>query len=77
MKANDLHNFVFERHGYGCYKVTYCTEKRGDYYVGYINDMTIIDNTLNAEWAKTKDIKYLHYMVIQNGAHYNKRGKRI
>lgn len=77
MKANDLHNFVFEKNGYGCYKVIYRTEKRGDYYIAYIHDMTIIDDTLNAEWAKAKDIKYLRHIVTTNGAHYNQRGERV
>ena len=77
MKANDLHNFRFERNGYGCYKVSYYTEKRGDYYTAYIHDMTIIDATLNAEWAKVRDIAWLRHKVITNGTHYNHCGAKI
>lgn len=76
MKANDLTGFQFKKTGSGCYLVTYTTA-RGDYYKVTINDMTIIDATLNAEWAKLKDIKRLHYLVRLNGIHYNNKGKRI
>lgn len=77
MRANDLHNFHFEWKGSGNCKVTYHTENRGDYWVAYINDMGIIDDTRNAEWAKVKDIERLRHLVIRNGTHYNCKNKKI
>lgn len=77
MKANDLHNFRFEPNGYGCYKVTYYTENRGDYYTTIISDMTIIDATKNAEWAKVRDIEWLRHVVIVKGRHYSSKGKKL
>ena len=75
-KANDLSNFSFKRTGSGCYMVTY-TNKRGDYYKATINDMSVIDATLNSEWAKVKDIQHLHHLVKLYGIHYNYEGKKI
>lgn len=75
MRANDLHQFQFSPKSSGCYKVTYNTEYRGDYWTAYINDMTIIDETKNADWAKAKDIERLRSMVIFSGTHYNSQGK--
>ena len=77
MKANDLSNFTFERKGSGCYRVTYTTPQRGDYWVAHVNDMTIIDATLNAEWAKVADIKHLRYIVKRDGTHYSSNGRKI
>jgi hypothetical protein len=77
MKANDLHNFRFELKGSGCVRVTYFTDKRGDFWRAYIDDMDIIDATKNAEWAKAKDIEWLRYIVIRQGAHYSYNGKRL
>ena len=45
MKANDLHNFIFEYAGSGCARVTYFTDSRGDYWSAYTHDMGIIDVT--------------------------------
>ena len=77
MRSNDLHNFQFQIHGSGCYKVTYHTEKRGDYWVAYINDMGIIDDTRNADWAKVKDIEWLRHLVVTQGTHYSYWGAKI
>lgn len=77
MKANDLHNFKFEKTSAGQYRVTYKTENRGDYWVAYVNAMWLIDETKNAEWAKLKDIKNLRTIVKYLGVHYNKRGEKI
>ena len=74
MKANDLSNFTFRRSGSGCYNVTYTTG-RGDFYTANINDMTIIDNTLHAEWAKLSTIKHLAYMCRLLGRHYHANGE--
>lgn len=76
-KANDLSGFEFRISGSGHYKVTYTNPVRGDYYVATINDMEIIDETYNAEWAKAKDIQHLHYLVRLHGTHYSSKGKRI
>lgn len=77
MRANDLHNFHFDRKGSGCYKVSYWTEKRGDHWEAYINDMCIIGDTLQADWAKAKDIERLRHLVINHGTHYNCENKKI
>ena len=77
MKANDLHNFSFRLVGSGCYRVTYFTDTRGDYWSALIYDMGLIDATKNAEWAKAKDIEWLRHLVIHNGAHYSYNGKRL
>ena len=76
-KSNDLHNFTFRKVGSGCYHVTYVTENRGDMYECDINDMTIIDETLNADIAKVSDIKHLAYILRRDGTHYNKYMKLI
>jgi hypothetical protein len=75
MKANDLSAFSFRFSGYGHYKVCYTT-MRGDYYVNTIDDMTLIDATKNAEWAKVKDIEALRD-ACKRGTHYNKAGEII
>lgn len=75
-RANDLTGFSFKFVGSGHYMVTYETE-RGDYYKALVTDMTIIDATKNAEWAKLSDIKHLRSMVIRNGSHYHKDGTRF
>ena len=77
MKANDLSMFDFELAGYGHYKVTYKTPKRGDYYIATIDDMELIDNTYGAEWAKKKDIEWLRKKVVERGSHYGKNGNRL
>lgn len=67
LHANDLSQFSFKKTGSGCYYVTYTTPN-GRYYWGYtINDMGIIDDTLNADWAKLSDIKHLRYVVMHYG----------
>ena len=67
MKANDLSQFSFKKTGYGCYYVTY-TSPNGRYYWGYsVTDMGIIDDTLNAEYAKLVDIKRLRSLCMHYG----------
>lgn len=77
MKANDLHNFTFKSIGYGHYRVTYTTDKRGDYWVNAITDMSLIDATKNSEWAKLRDIEHLRKCVCYGGSHYKSNGERI
>ena len=68
LHANDLSQFSFKKTGSGCYYVTYTTPN-GRYYWGYtINDMGIIDDTLNAERAKLADIKHLRHICLTYGS---------
>lgn len=76
MKANDLSGFSFQFAGNGHYRVSYTTPQRGDYWVAVINDMTIIDATKNAEWAKRRDIEHLRDLVKFKGIHYSNTGKK-
>ena len=76
MKANDLSNFSFLLVGSGHYRVTYKTE-RGDFWRALITDMTIIDATKNAEWAKGADIKHLRYLCKLKGTHYHANGQPL
>ena len=76
MRANDLSKFTFCFRGYGHYLVTYATD-RGDYYKALVTDMPLIDATTNAEYAKLRDIKALHSMIVRFGAHYHKDGTRF
>lgn len=77
MRANDLTCFSFTKIGNGCYKVRYTTPVRDDYYEALIDDMTLIDSTKNAYWAKSKDIELLRYHVKQKGKHFSKTGTPI
>lgn len=70
MKANDLSMFKFLKVSSGAYRVQYET-KRGDYYVARIEDMTLIDATKNAEYAKCRDIQNLKNAVKRLGTHYH------
>lgn len=76
MKANDLSKFCFKKVSSGAYRVWYFTE-RGDYYVARIEDMMVIDNTKNAEWAKCEDIEHLRNQVKRRGRHYHKDGSEF
>lgn len=77
MKPDDLNCFSFRLVGSGHYKVTYTTPCRGDYWIALITDMTLIDATKNAEYAKGVDIQHLRDAVKRSGAHYSKSGERI
>ena len=76
MKANDLSKFTFKFLSWGRYRVIYSTE-RGDYYKALVTDMTLIDATKNADYAKLSDIKELRSMVVRNGIHFHKDGTRF
>ncbi len=76
VRANDLSNFTFKFAGSGHYKVIYKTPIRGDYWKALITDMTIIDATKNADWAKVEDIKHLMFLC-KRGTHYSKNGEVI
>ena len=77
IRRNDLSNFTFEFAGYGHYRVTYTTPKRGDYWRATLSDMPLIDATKNADIAKATDIMLLRSIVIRKGSHYNKDGVRL
>ena len=49
MDKISLTSFYFRFAGYGQYIVTYTTPIRGDYWRARINDMSLIDDTKNAE----------------------------
>lgn len=69
--------FAFEKAGYGHYWVVYLSPKRGDYWRALIDDMTLIDDTLNADNATAAAYKRLRRRVQATGAHYNKHGQII
>ena len=77
MKPNDLSCFRFVLLSAGHYSVTYTTPRRGDFWQCLVTDMTIIDNTKNAEWTKRVDIERLRNYVKNHGCHYSKHGVRI
>ena len=67
MKANDLSQFRFNFSGYGHYRVVYTTPSKRYMYIVTINDMTVIDATKNAEYAKLDDILNLRRMCVNYG----------
>ena len=67
LHANDLSAFTFTFSGYGHYVVTYTTPSGRYMYRVTIDDMTIIDDTKNADWAKLEDIEHLRYLCIHRG----------
>jgi hypothetical protein len=75
MKRNDLSQFNFQLVGSGRYRVTYTTERRGDFWIADINHLHIIEATLHADIAKAKDIEHLRYIVKREGIHYHANGK--
>lgn len=54
----NLSEFRFILSGYGLYKVIY-TDPRGTIWIAYINDMTLIDKTKNADEPKQRDLHRL------------------
>ena len=64
MKKNDLSQFSFSFLGCGHYRVVYTTPSGRYMYRVTINDMTIIDDTKNAEYAKLADILHLRRMCV-------------
>ena len=57
------YDFTFEFAGYGHYKVTYTSPVTGKQWSKTINDMTIIDDTKNADEPKRKDLEELKRKV--------------
>jgi len=58
MRHIQLPEFTFVFAGHGLYKVLY-TDPRGTVWIAYVNDMTIIDATKNADEPKQKDLHQL------------------
>ena len=73
MKANDLSQFTFKLISSGAYRVFYHT-KRGDYWIARVEDMTLIDETKNEEWARRRDIIALRDVVKRTGVHVHADG---
>ncbi len=63
MNTISIHDFRFEFAGYGHYKVTYTSPKTGKQWRRTINDMTLIDDTKNADEPKKKDLERLKRYV--------------
>lgn len=63
MNTISIHDFRFEFAGHGHYKVTYTSPKTGKQWRRTINDMTLIDNTKNADEPKKKDLERLKRYV--------------
>lgn len=73
----DLSQFTFKFVGYGIYRCTYRTAKRGDFYCGIIKDMTLIDATKNAEFPTQQALKQLRNAIKHLGSHFDKSGRFI
>lgn len=58
-----LSDFNFRFSGYGRYIITYTSPKTGKTWSKMITDMTIIDDTRNADEPKQKDIDRLKKIV--------------
>lgn len=69
--------FDFRFAGYGRYVVTYTTPKRGDFWRAHITDMTLIDDTKNAEAPTLAAFRRLRDAVKNNGTHYRRNGEPI
>lgn len=57
-----IHQFTFQRNGYGHYYVTYIT-KSGKIYRKIIDDMSLIDSTKNAEFPTSKALGLLRKKI--------------
>lgn len=69
--------FEFRFAGYGVYVVTYSTPTRGDYWRARITDMSLIDETKNADEPTKAAWRRLRDAVKYYGAHYRRNGERI
>lgn len=73
MKKNSIYpleGFTFRKVSSGAYQVTYESDydrKVGRYWTACIEDMTIIDETRNADAPKRKDVEHLRYLVKRYG----------
>lgn len=69
--------FDFRFAGFGQYVVTYITPICGDFWRARITDMSLIDETRNADEPTAAAFHRLRDVVKRIGAHYSKTGKRI
>ena len=77
MKKNLYFSFSFRFAGFGQYVVTYTTPTRGDYWRARITDMSLIDETKNAEEPTGAALRRLRDAVKLNGTHYRRNGELI
>lgn len=73
--TKSMFDFTFK--SYGAYEVRFTFPVRGDYYVGIVKDMTLIDSTKNEEEPLQSALKQLKFYLECRGAHYTKYGDRI
>lgn len=69
--------FSFRFAGFGQYVVTYTTPTRGDYWRACITDMSLIDDTKNAEKPTGAALRRLRDAVKLNGTHYRRNGEPL
>ena len=69
--------FSFRFAGFGQYVVTYTTPTRGDYWRAFITDMSLIDDTKNAEEPTGAALRRLRDAVKLNGTHYRRNGETL
>ena len=58
-----INDFRFKPAGYGRYEVTYTSPKIGKQWKTHITDMSLIDDTKNAEEPRQVDLRKLLYLV--------------
>lgn len=59
----EITDFRFELAGYGHYKVTYTSPTTGKQWSRTIDNMSMIDNTKNADEPKIKDLTNLKRLI--------------
>lgn len=69
--------FDFRFADFGQYVVTYTTPTRGDYWRARITDMSLIDETKNADEPTQAAFCRLRDAVKNNGTHYRRNGEPI
>lgn len=69
--------FSFRFAGFGQYVVTYTTPTRGDYWRACVTDMSLIDDTKNAEEPTGAALRRLRDAVKLNGTHYRRNGEPL
>lgn len=69
--------FDFKFKSYGTYEVRFTYPKRGDYWVGIVTQMPLIDDTKNEEEPLQSALKHLLSYLKFRGTHYTKYGDRI
>ena len=69
--------FSFRFAGFGQYVVKYTTPTRGDYWRACITDMSLIDDTKNAEKPTGSALRRLRDAVKLNGTHYRRNGEPL